>query len=114
MAADQIILYLYAIRFLAIEYNGAFTDIDVFIIANNVSFADDLEIQHSLQGYMISLFGGPVAWKTSKQDIVTTSTTEAELFGVERTTKESLSFARLIEDIGLELGMPLKIWCDNQ
>jgi hypothetical protein len=114
VVVDQVILYLYATRFLAIEYNGALIDVDVLIIANDVSFADDLEIRYSLQRYMISLFGGPMAWKASKQDTVTMSTTEAEFLGVERTTKESLSFARLMEDIGLELGVPLKIWCDNQ
>ncbi len=55
-----------------------------------------------------------MVWKASKQDIVTTSTTEVELLGVEQTTKESLSFARFMEDIGLELDVPFKIWCDNQ
>jgi len=111
-AADQVILYLYATRFLAIEYNGAFTD--ALVIASDASFADDPETRHSSQGYVISLFGGPVAWKAGKQSTVTTSTTEAELLAAERTIKESLALSRLMEDIGLELGVPLKIWCDNQ
>jgi len=63
---------------------------------------------------VISLFGGPIAWKASKQDTVITSTTEVELFAVERTVKESIAFSRFIEDIGLELGQPLRIWYDNQ
>ena len=111
-AADQVILYLYATRFLAIEYNGTFTD--VLVIASDASFADDPDTRHSSQGYIMSLFGGPVAWKAGKQDTVTTSTTEAELLGMERTTKESFALARLMADIGLDLGEPLKVWCDNQ
>ena len=111
-AADQVILYLYATRFLAIEYNGFFTD--VLVIASDASFADDPETRHSSQGYVMSLFGGPVVWKAGKQDTVTTSTTEAELLGVERTTKESFALSRLMTDIGLDLGIPLKVWCDNQ
>lgn len=111
-AADQVILYLYVTRFLAIEYNGVFTDI--FVIASDASFADDPDTRHSSQGYVMSLFGGPVTWKAGKQDTVTTSTTEAELLGVERTTKESFALSRLMADIGLDLGEPLKVWCDNQ
>ena len=63
---------------------------------------------------MISLFGGLVPWKAGKQDTVTMSTIEVELLVVERTTKASLSLARFMEDIGLELGVSLKVWCDNQ
>ena len=63
---------------------------------------------------MVLLYGGPVVWKASKQDTVTTSTTEAELLGLERTVKESLSLERLMDDIKLDLGEPLRIWCDNQ
>jgi len=37
------------------------------------------------------------------------STTEAEFLTVERTIKENLALSKLIEDIGLELGIPLKI-----
>ena len=53
-------------------------------------------------------------WKAGKQDTVTMSTFEVELLVVERTTKASLSLARFMEDIGLELGVSLKVWCDNQ
>jgi hypothetical protein len=51
-------------------------------IASNASFADNTLDQRSSQGYVIKLFGGMVAWKASKQDTVTTSTTEAELLAL--------------------------------
>ena len=57
----------------------------------------------------MSLFRGPVAWKAGKQDTITMSTTEVELLGVERTTKESIALVRLMVDIGLDLGEPLKV-----
>ena len=87
---------------------------DALVIASDTSFADDFDTCHSSQGYIMSLFGGPVAWKAGKQDTVTTSTTEAELLKMERTTKESFALDRLMADIGLDLGEPLKVWCDNQ
>ena len=110
-AADQTILYLYSTRFLAIEYGGTYNE--ALVIASDASFADDEETRRSSQGYIISLYGGPIAWKSGLQDTVTTSTTEAELLAVERTTKESYSLERFFKDISLDLGM-LKIYCDNQ
>ncbi len=62
----------------------------------------------------MTLFGGPVNWKAGLQDTVTTSTTEAELLGVERTAKESYALMRFMRDISLDLGQQLKLYCDNQ
>jgi hypothetical protein len=74
------------------------------IIALDASFADDKETRHSFYGYMISLFGGLIAWKAVKQNTVTTSTTEAEMKGVELTAKEIMGLQRLFQEIQLELG----------
>ena len=61
----------------------------------------------------VKLFGGPVAWKASKQATVTTSTTEAELLALEHTVKEGFALKRLFRDIQLELHNGLKFHCDN-
>ncbi|KAM4061690.1 reverse transcriptase (RNA-dependent DNA polymerase) [Hirsutella rhossiliensis] len=96
-AANQCIRYLYSTRFLAIV---------------DASFGDDVETRRSSQRYVMMLFNGPVIWKAGLQDTVTTSTTEAEILSLERTTKESYALDRLLRDISLDLG-PLKIYCDN-
>lgn len=110
-AADQCIRYLYATRFLAIVYEGMHSG-EALVIASDASFADDVETRRSSQGYVMMLFNGPVVWKAGLQDTVTTSTTEAELLSLEKTTKESYALDRLLRDISLDLG-PLKIYCDN-
>jgi hypothetical protein len=53
------------------------------IISLDASFADNKEIRHSSYSYIVSLFGGLIAWKAGKQNIITTSTTKAEIKGVE-------------------------------
>jgi len=111
-AANQCILYLYVTRFLAIEYNGDHKE--AFVIASDASFADDPATRRLSYGYVMILFGGPISWRSGLQDIVTTSTTEAELLGVERITKKSYAVLRLIKDISLDLGTPLKVYYDNQ
>jgi hypothetical protein len=85
---------------------------EALVIASDASFADDAETRRSSQGYVMTLFNGPVVWKAGLQDTVTTSTTEAEILSLERTAKESYALDRLLRDISLDLG-PLKIYCDN-
>ena len=66
-----------------------------FICASDSSFADNIMDRMSSQGYVMLLFGGPIAWRANKQDTVTTSTTEAELLALSQATKESLFIRRL-------------------
>ena len=83
------------------------------IIALDTSFADDLETRRSSQGYIVMLFGGLIIWRAARQDTVTTSTTEAELLGVERTAKEVIALRRFFLELRLDLGAPWTIFCDN-
>ena len=56
---------------------------------------------------MIKPFGGPIVWKDSKQNTLTTSTTEEEF--LEHTAKGN----RLFRDVALDLGDPIKLYCDK-
>lgn len=51
---------------------------EAITLFSDASFADNLERQ-SFEGYICTVFGGPVDWRAGKQRTVTTSTTEAEL-----------------------------------
>jgi hypothetical protein len=84
------ICYLFGTRFLGIIYSGELLDTNL-IISLDASFVDDKEIRHSSYGYIVSLFGGLIAWKAGKQNTVTTSTTEAEMKGVELIIKEIIA-----------------------
>jgi hypothetical protein len=76
-AADRALLYLKSTRTRALQLGGE----NDFEVANDASFADNTTDRKSFQGYTIRLFGGQIAWKATKQNTVTTSTTEAELAG---------------------------------
>src|SRR5690349_11643658 len=84
-AADRVLLYLHATKTKALQL-GQGTGLKV---ASNASFADNTMDRKSSQGYVIKLFRGLVAWRASKQDTVTTSTTEAELLALSQVAKEA-------------------------
>lgn len=113
-AAAQVIRYLFTTRLLGIRYGGWNREAQALLIASDASFADDPETRRSSDGYILTLFGGPIMWRAARQNTVTTSTTEAELLSLSHTAKETMALKRLFRDIGLDLGELWNIYCDNQ
>lgn len=84
-------------------------------MASDASFADNTLDRKSSQGYAIKLFNGLIAWRASKQDTVTTSTTEAELLALSQVAKEAIFTSRLIQELKVKLpSTAVIIQCDNQ
>jgi hypothetical protein len=109
-AADRVLRYLYATRYHALQLGGG----DTLVVASDASFADNSVDRKSSQGYAISLFGGLIAWRASKQTTVTTSTTEAELLALAQAAKEGMFVQRLVCDLSVHLDEDLlTIQCDN-
>ena len=81
------IRYLYNTRYLAIVY-GTTEEIQELIIATDASFANCEVTRKSSYGYTISLFGGLVAWRVARQEVVTVSTTKAKLYRIVFVAKE--------------------------
>ncbi len=83
-------------------------------MATNALFADNTMDWKSFQDYLISLFGGPIVWKANKQDIVTISSTEAELLVFSQIVKEVIYISRLLQTMRLRLDKNLTIQYDNK
>jgi Reverse transcriptase (RNA-dependent DNA polymerase) len=113
-AANRCIQYLYGTRQLGILYDGELSDDSELAVYTDASFADNLPDRKSSQGYLITLFGGPIAWKSGKQDTITTSSTEAELLALTAVAKEAVATLRLFAGMRFELAETLNIWCDNR
>jgi transposase InsO family protein len=118
-AADRVLRYLYNTRGYCIQYGSTNTmtariyDGDL-ICASDASFADNTPDRKTSQGYIMTLFGGPIAWRANKQDTVTTSSTEAELLAMSQTAKEAIFLSRILKALTLRLDDPLTIYCDNK
>ncbi|KAI1507095.1 polyprotein [Pyrenophora tritici-repentis] len=110
-AADRVLLYLSDTKWLTLRLGGG----TAMQVASDASFADNTLDRKSSQGYAIKLFGGLIAWRSSKQDTVTTSTTEAELLALSQVAKEAIFTSRLISELKVKLPSPtITIQCDNQ
>ena len=67
-------------------------------------FIDNTLDRKSFHKFLSILYRGVVAWKAAKQTIVTTLTTEAELFALNFTVKEAIYILKLLQSLGAEWG----------
>jgi hypothetical protein len=67
-------------------------------------------------GYVFTLAGAAVSWKSCKQTMLTKSRTEAELVVLETTTNEVEWLRELFMDLPFvdKLVPPIHMYCDNQ
>jgi len=57
--------------------------------------------------------GGPVLWKTKRQDTVALSTVEAEFMAFSQVTTQAIWIAKYFEKIKLPMIKPIVIYMDN-
>ena len=81
----------------------------------DASFQSDQDDFRSQSGYVFSLNGGAVVWKSFKQSTVADSTTEAEYVAASEASKEAVWIRKFIQELGVvpSSADPLVIFCDN-
>jgi hypothetical protein len=112
-AVDRVLKYLHRTRGYTLQFGHQKNAVSL-ICASDASFADNSLDRKSSQGYVMMLFGGPIAWRANKQDTVTTSSTESELLALSQTAKEAIFISRLLKGLALQLDEPLTIQSDNR
>ena len=76
-------------------------------------FGGDLDKKRSLSGYVFTVGGNTVSWKSSLQPVVALSTTEAEYIALTEAVKEAIWIKELLREMGFEQEK-VSIWCDSQ
>jgi hypothetical protein len=100
---------------MAIEYSA--TAGSTFIAAVDAAFADDKATGHSTHGWIVTLFGRPIDWKSGRQPSVSISSTEAEHLTLSHAARMVLWWKCFFLQLNLDrfvLPSPLQIYCDNQ
>ena len=105
--------YLKGTMSYGIRYTGHPKVLEGYYDANWISDADEL---YATSGYVFSLGGGAVSWKSCKQTILTKSTMEAELTALDTAGSEAEWLRDLLMDLPVvEKPIPaISMNCDNQ
>lgn len=78
-------------------------------------FASDKDDSRSIGGYVYYLFGSPISWRSQKQSVVATSSTEAEYISLSNAAREQIHLSQLLCDMGLDMSLitPTTLYGDN-
>lgn len=79
------------------------------------SYTDKLEDCRSTSGYVFKLCGGPISWRSRKQSVTMTSSTESEYIALSLASKEGVWIRRFLIDIQYDVAevQTLVIYGDN-
>jgi hypothetical protein len=124
-AAKRVLRYLHGTKHFVITYSGPNS------IENNRNSAENhpelglqafsdasfamVQSKHSQSGFVCFAAGGPIAWYSSKQPIITLSSTEAEYVGLVTAARSVLSMSNLLVELGYHGNdrIPFRICGDN-
>jgi hypothetical protein len=81
----------------------------------DASFDTDLDDSKSQSGYVFVMNGGAVSWRSSKQSMVSRSSTEAEYVAALEAAQEAVWMKEFISELGVVPSAldPMVIYCDN-
>ena len=112
-ALERVMRYLKGTMDYGIHYTGYPRVLEGYSDSNWISDADEIK---ATSGYVFTLGGGAVSWKSCKQTILTRSTMEAELTALDTATVEAEWLRELLMDLPIvEKPIPaISMNCDNQ
>jgi hypothetical protein len=81
----------------------------------NASFQTDPDELKSQSGFVFTINGGAVSWKSFKQETVTDSTIEDEYIATSDSTKGGVWIRKFLIELGVfpNASSPLNLYCDN-
>ena len=112
MAIKHILKYLKGTKDKLIIYGGNELQVNGY---TDSDFQSDPDDRKSTSGFVFTLNGGAVCWKSSKQGSTADSTTEAEYIAASEVAKEAVWIKNFVTELGvvpsIENAIPL--YCDN-
>ena len=100
-ACQRAIKYYGTTKELGITLGAGETDYDLeYHGYSDSDYAGDVATRKSTSGYVFFMAGGPVSWKSSKQHVVTLSSTEAEYYALTDAAKEAKWHQAFLDEIG--------------
>jgi len=113
VAAKRVLRYLKGTANLGIIFSGG-DEPRSCVGYSDADWAGDKEDRRSTSGYIFQIAGGPVSWRSRKQDTVALSTAEAEYVALSSAAQECVWMRRLNTELGNPPQGPTTILEDNQ
>ncbi|KAJ9553210.1 hypothetical protein OSB04_017255 [Centaurea solstitialis] len=114
VAVKNILKYMRQTKEMFLVFGGSKDEISVTGYTD-ASFQTDRDDFKSQSGYIFTLNGGAISWKSSKQDTIADSTTEEEYIAASDAAKEAIWLKNFISDLRVvaSISRPVDIYCDN-
>ena len=108
--AHRILRYLRATPYRGLRY-GESRELELY---TDAAHGDDLATRRSTTGFVFTLSGGPITWRSARQPIVTLSSTEAEYVAASTATQSGLWLRQILSDFHFPgLAQPLPLFTDS-
>ena len=88
----------------------------ILIGYTDLEFQSNLDFRKSISGYVFTLGGGAISWRSTKKSCIADSTMEAEYVVACEIAKEALWLKKFLSDLGVVRieQVPITLFCDNQ
>jgi hypothetical protein len=112
-ALERVMRYLRGTSVYGLHYTGYPTVLDGYSDSNRISDAAEIK---ATSGYIFTIGGTTVSWRSRKQTILTKSTVEAELVALQSANTEAEWLKELLMDLSMvDKPVPaIPLHCDNQ
>jgi hypothetical protein len=112
-ALEYVMRYLRGTSTYGLHYTGYPAVLEGYSDSNWISDADEIK---ATSGYVFTIGGAAVSWRSRKQTILTKSTMEVELVALESATTEAEWLKELLMDLPMvaKLVPAILLHCDNQ
>ena len=110
VAVKRVLRYLKG----TVNYGLLYGDDSGVLAYSDADWVGDIDDRKSTSGYMFQIAGGPVSWRSKKQDTVALSTAEAEYVALANAAQECAWMRRLLSELGDSQRGPTNILEDYQ
>ncbi|GJU64837.1 retrovirus-related pol polyprotein from transposon TNT 1-94 [Tanacetum coccineum] len=112
-AAKKVLRYLQGTKNSMLTYRK--TDNLEVVGYSDSDFAKCKDSSRSTSGYIFMLSGGPISWRSHKQELTTTSTMMAEYVACYHATSHAILLRNLISGLKVvdSISRPIRLYCNN-
>ncbi|XP_011151349.2 uncharacterized protein LOC105190339 isoform X1 [Harpegnathos saltator] len=115
-AGKRVLRYLRGTKSLELTYGmkNETTEGKNLIAFSNADYASCVDTRKSISSVILILNYGPIIWLSRKQNVVATSTTDAEYIAAHDTSKETVWARSFLQEIGCRQLGPTTLYCDSK